>query len=718
MDELTVDVMLNAPTLFDMTKQLGDQSGKAYLIVKCDNQQYPIVYASEKYQELTQFQFEEIHRRSFRTIFVQNQQQIIATLEESVQARQLFRQDIFQVKKQGTFCSTIECFPFQQYYLILIEDITKSQLVSYIERLEQKMFLAIEQNKSFYERISSVCSEVDRMFASYSYTAVTLNIKNELVMMLSDQFEVYPKKQFVVEDKQELALFRQVMREKKVLQIEDFEAYAINGALKDYLLGRNYRSCWIVPIVKDDEAVGVMLMFYQTQRRVTAVYEHFGKRLMEIFVASYELHQQQLLIQELAYIDQATNLPNLHHFKKTLQQLKEQGEQGVIKIVKADEFSKIVELYGQGVGDTLLKQLGERIQQASTSDIFHLARFSSSSLIIFSRRDFKTARKNALFLYDLSAKPFYINDTETYITLKSGIAAFGEEVSYEGAIRFAEVALERAKKTAGTKTEFYEEHMEVARQREMQILTNLSEAIRQREIITHFQPKVMLYRERVASVEALARWHSKKLGFVSPAEFIPIAESTGLIREIDLLMLEQIVEWMQRRMYEGKRIIPVAVNISPTHFYHPDFVMDVKCLLSKYYIDPNYLIVEVTESIGLADLKRAQMILRDLHLLGIKTSVDDFGIGYSSLSYLQKFSFQELKIDRSFTWKLHECGTLAIVRAIIQLAHTLAMTVTAEGVETFEQAQLLKKLGCDLAQGYYYYKPMTIADFEQMFDQK
>lgn len=719
MNELRVDVEIEktANTLLEIMRQLGENSNKPYIIIEKEEDLFPIIASNKLYCELTQFVDEEIQRRTFQSIFVQNRwEKRIVELEQYLQECKMFTMEMLQKKKGGIFCSRIECLPFRHYYLVLIEDITTSQLDDYIKQLEQKMFLALEQKLPFTERISAICSEIDALFYPYSYTMVTLHAENELVTMLSDRFELFKQKQYTVVNKDEIAFYKKLMRQNQAVQIEDITAYAINPAIKQYVFTQHYENCWLVPLVSNDEVVGIMTLFFDVQKRDTAAYAYLGERLIEIIVTNYELNEQQLLIQQLINSDPVTNLPNRHHFKGILKVLTKQRIQGIVKIVEASEFSKIVELYGRDAGDELLKQLGERIRQNATSDIFHVARFTDSALIIFSTRDFQEVRSDLTPFAQLMTTPFQIGEIATYITLKSGFAAFNEDICWKDSMRFAEVALEKAKKTVGKNSEYYEGHMDIARQRELQIVNYLTEAIQEKEITTYFQPKIMLYRERVASVEALARWHSKELGFVSPAEFIPVAENAGLICEIDLLMLEQILQWMQHRLYVGEKIIPVAINISPVHFYHAEFVANVQRLLQKYYTDPNYLIIEVTESIGLADLKRAQRILRDLQYLGVRTSVDDFGIGYSSLSYLQKFSFQELKIDRSFTMKIHEVGTAAIIQAIIQIAHTLDMVVIAEGVETFEQAQKLKELGCDVAQGYYYYKPMPISDFEQVFD--
>lgn len=248
------------------------------------------------------------------------------------------------------------------------------------------------------------------------------------------------------------------------------------------------------------------------------------------------------------------------------------------------------------------------------------------------------------------------------------------------------------------------------------MINYLKRALQEKQLTSYFQPKFELRRGRITSMEALARWVSPELGFVSPGEFIPIAENAGLIREIELQIIEQVLQWQQQRQYEGKRIVPIAINISPDHFYHPFFIPKLKELLLRYYADPHFLIIEITENMSLFDFERAKVILMKLRLLGISTSVDDFGIGYSSLGYLQKFTFDELKIDKSFSQKVDEIATQTIVKSIIEIAHMLEMTVIAEGVETLEQSNILKSLKCDVIQGYYYSRPLPIEEASQFLD--
>lgn len=230
------------------------------------------------------------------------------------------------------------------------------------------------------------------------------------------------------------------------------------------------------------------------------------------------------------------------------------------------------------------------------------------------------------------------------------------------------------------------------------------------------QPKINFQTIEVEGFEALSRWNSSKLGFISPVKYIPIAEQTGKIKAIDLLNFKQILVWLQNRINENKKILPIALNISPDHFYDPDFLQNIRDIFYQYNVPPHYIKLEVTESIELVDFKKAKEILNQLRLMGIECSIDDFGIGFSSLSYLPQLPFSEIKIDRSFVSAMNEPGMYAIVQTIIQLAKNIQMRPVAEGIETEEQLAMLQQLGCPAGQGYYFYKPMSITEAEQLLD--
>jgi len=432
---------------------------------------------------------------------------------------------------------------------------------------------------------------------------------------------------------------------------------------------------------------------------------------------AYSYAKTQKMIWDLAYMDITTGLPNRHSFLNKVEKDKEHGQCGYIKILKPSEFHQIVELYGREAGDELLRQIAKRLNEEKDEYNEYIARFTSSSLILSSVTSQATFQNYEKRIKEIIRQPFIIGGKHIFITLKTGIAFYNDDIKIADAIRFADNALSFAANKPGTHMEIFTQERNDVLEQQMTVLNHLSQALKNKEISVHLQPKVDLRTGEIQSIEALARWISPKLGFVSPAVFIPVAESAGKVREIDVQILEIVLSWLAERKKMGKNLVRVAVNISPDHFYYVHFVQDIVNLVRKFDIDPEYIILEVTENIGLVDFQSAFTIIQELKSYGFKTSVDDFGTGFSSLSYLQRLPFTELKIDRSFINAINDAATLAIVRSIIQLALNLGMTSVAEGIENEEQVEILRALGCTVGQGYFYYKPMPIEQLDKILDE-
>jgi EAL domain-containing protein (putative c-di-GMP-specific phosphodiesterase class I) len=234
------------------------------------------------------------------------------------------------------------------------------------------------------------------------------------------------------------------------------------------------------------------------------------------------------------------------------------------------------------------------------------------------------------------------------------------------------------------------------------------------ELHVHYQPIVALRDHRLCGFEALARWRHPTRGMVPPSEFIPIAEDTGLIVQIGAWMLDTACRQMRRWLDEfpDHPDLVMNVNLSSRQIMQPDLVRTVADTLERAGLPARHLKLEITETVVLDNSETVVAVLNDLRALGVQLGLDDFGMGYSALSYLQRFPFQTLKIDRSFVNGLHESGNTEIIRAIVSLASGLAMDVTAEGVETADQLEGLRRLACEFGQGYYFYRPLEPADAE------
>lgn len=577
-----------------------------------------------------------------------------------------------------------------------------------------KMNAIVLQESPIQYKIQQICTEIDFQFNTYS-TFTYLN-QQPLQFIISQRF---PEQETPKISQQEINYHHQLMANNKRLNWSILAELSLHSKTWRFAKSELCANSYFIPIyTMSHEAIGYFIVYFEEIG--------IGERLLSVLTRKLEqciqlldkISMYERQIEMLQTTDTTTNLPSYKKFITMLNRYKNENKIGVIKIIEPGEFSKIVELYGRPVGDRLLRQVGEHLKQASVSDNSEVARFTSSALIMFSPVDFKHLVKRKTTISDEMNASFTIDDQQIHISLKVGIAPFDSRIAGHDAIRFAEYALTKAKGVHGSHTEFYTARNDATLERELFVLNHLKNAIYNEIIDIHFQPKFALHNEKIISMEALARWHSPELGFVSPAEFIPMAENAGLIKNLELQIIEKVLMWQQQRQYEGKRIVPIAVNISPEHFYHPLFIQNIQQLLHTYYADPKYLIIEVTENMGLVDSERARIIINKLRNMGVYTSIDDFGIGYSSLSYLQKFSFNELKIDRSFIMKLDELATQTIVKAIIEIAHTLEMDVIAEGVETKEQRDILKAIRCDGIQGYYYSKPLPIEEAEKCIDEE
>lgn len=603
-------------------------------------------------------------------------------------------------------------------FLLVIERSLKTQLIeSELNFVNNINAIIMQEDGCFEGKMREICSEIDYLL--HTYTTFTYLKKQEIVLIPSARFNIQGNREPRVLSEEERNYHQQLLTRRKMLEWSSLSQLAIHNETFLYAVQHHAASCRFIPVYSsNDEPIGYFVIYDVLARQGDVSDLDFYEKLSRIVKLIYkvEMHEQQ--IERLTYTDPSTNLPSYMQFLKMIKRYREERKNGVIKIIEPGEFSKIVELYGRPAGEELLKELGKRLKMVSSSENSDIARFTSSALIMYSPIEFQSIIKNKNSIIDHINEPFLIEGQLVYITLKAGIAPLEETSQCHDSIRFAESALTKSKVIHGTQTTYHLKRADQDIERELSILNHFKQAIRKNDITVYFQPKFELRRGRILSMEALARWISPELGFVSPAEFIPIAENAGLIRELELQIFEKVLKWQQQRQYEGKRSIPIAVNISPDHFYHPLFIPTLKELIQTYYADPSFIIIEITENMGLFDFERARAILYKLRALGISTSVDDFGIGYSSLSYLQKFSFNEIKIDQSFSQKIDELATQTIVKSIIQIAHMLDMIVVAEGVETLEQAIILKQLKCDVVQGYHYSRPLPIEEASNLLDEQ
>ena len=442
----------------------------------------------------------------------------------------------------------------------------------------------------------------------------------------------------------------------------------------------------------------------------------------------YENHLEDLVRQRtaklnyLAYHDALTDLPNRVLFEDRLSQalLLTQPDRQTLAIIflSLDRFKKVHDTLGHSSEGTLLKEVAERLKNCVADDGATVARFERDEFALLLPQIDGT-QKVVEIINDINGAlniPFVIDNHEIFITASLGISFFpidGEDV--QTLLKNAGAALHRTKEQGGNNYQFYTADMNAKALRRMELENNLRRALERDEFEVFYQPKINVVSRQIVGMEALVRWRHPDMGLVSPIEFIPLAEETGLILPLGEWVLRTACAQSKAWQDEGFAPLQVSVNLSPRQFKQPKLLEVITGIIRDTGIDANYLELEVTESSIMQNTDMAIETLTELKKTGVKISIDDFGTGYSSLGYLKRLPLDVLKIDRSFVQDVTgNAEDAAIVMTIISLAHNLNLKVIAEGVELEEQLKFLQLLRCDEWQGYLYSKPVSSEKFREL----
>ena len=452
------------------------------------------------------------------------------------------------------------------------------------------------------------------------------------------------------------------------------------------------------------------------------------KRTAELSKANSFLREQisernraESKVSFLAYHDPLTKLPNRVLVTDRLIQAVNGAQRNssflAVMMLTLDRLKSITDTLGMAAGDNLLRgvaeRLSQRIQEGDTVGFMGGSEFALLfTQIVSAERAVETAQQ-VLHAFDAS---FSVDGQEIYLTCSLGISLFPDDgQDAQTLVKNAGAALERAKELSGNSYQFYTSNMNAKAMKQLSIEHKLRQALGRNEFVVYFQPQLDLMSGQIVGSEALCRWKHPEMGMVSPGEFIPIAEASGLIIPLGEFVLRTAC--MQTKIWEdsGLASLRIAVNISAHQFQKPNLVQTVAQILAETGLDPKHLELELTESAVMKNPESAIATLRELKSMGLQISIDDFGTGYSSLSYLKRFPLDILKIDQSFMRDAtKDPNDAAIVRAIITLAHSLNLVVIAEGVETEEQLRFLRHLGCDEMQGFLFSRPVPADDFKKL----
>jgi diguanylate cyclase (GGDEF)-like protein len=423
-----------------------------------------------------------------------------------------------------------------------------------------------------------------------------------------------------------------------------------------------------------------------------------------------DLHQSSLFSTER---DKLTGLTNRVGFKRKML-AKMPVSEGMLVLVDIKQFRFVNDLFGFLFGDKLLKAFSKRIESVETKPQF-IARMNGNEFLLFFPQPLTLTQLTQL-KHDLQL-PFEIEQQPISIKMQLGVLSLAEHhADVSLTLRRLDLALKKAK-TLKQPIAFYDQDDDKAQYRELLIINGLPKGLKQNQLFMVFQPKLDIQSGQCQQVEALIRWQHEGLGLISPSEFIPLAEQTGMIDILSTWVLEAVVsqqaKWREKGIY-----VKVALNLSSTDLDNPNLANDVATKLAQYLVPAECIMIEITESALMVSLEQTIITLNKLRDIGVKIAIDDFGTGHSSLAYLRFLPVDEVKIDKAFLDEF-ETSTAAkqIVKTSIELAKSLGFEVTVEGVESKSVLETLHAFGVDTIQGDYFAKPATADEFEHIYPQ-
>lgn len=577
----------------------------------------------------------------------------------------------------------------------LLKGLELQKIVVSVQRLDGNLFAIIFREKSDkYPYLHFVEQHVNPVLTTDLQGCIIYQNTAATSLLLQQQVSIVGQDIFSILEKKYASEFKLLF--KKTLE---GSAFGMPKCLfKDQLLGEEPFFLRIYPTYFNGEIVGVHL-FIKEQKAFMNDYETFYY---------------------LGLVDELTGMWNRKAFKEHwlqhLNDTKNNKQQAALILIDIDRFKKFNESLGESQGDELMRMFSNRLRELSypTCSVY---RYNSDEFIfLLKEATLEKIETVANGILESLKQPFIIDGQEYFISVSIGISlspADGKDL--ETLVRKADQALFSVKEHGRSHYRYYREDMTTAFPNEALLESHLRRAIEFDELSIHLQPQIDLVTNRIDSFEALLRWNNRKFGFVSPAQFIPLAEASGLIINIGDWVIEEVCRYQKEWKELGYRPVRIAVNISPKQFRKEDFARKINDTLKKYDVDPALMEVEITES-SMTNVNETYSILSELKRLGVHVSVDDFGTGYSSLSYLKEYPIDTIKIDQSFVADIaKDKKNEAIIRAIISMSHNLGLEVVAEGIEEPFQVAFLKRYRCQKGQGYLYNKPLSVEAVIQQY---
>ncbi|QGH33361.1 EAL domain-containing protein [Gracilibacillus salitolerans] len=477
-------------------------------------------------------------------------------------------------------------------------------------------------------------------------------------------------------------------------KVQEGEAVQYETCLHNKQKDRVYIHVTVIPIIVDGHLTGVHCLAKDITEK-----KHLEDKL------NY-----------LAYHDYLTTLPNQHFFHNQLKNMIDNAESTAdfsIFFLDLDRFKTINDSLGHEYGDILLKKVAKRLQRNVPANATVFRYGGDEFIVLLENTTIEETEQVATNILKELIVSYHLDGIDIVVSPSIGISVYPSDATdAKTLIKKADNAMYHAKRIGKSNFQFYHDSMVSKIHGNVEMESLLRKAIALEEFLLVYQPQIDAVTNKVYGAEALIRWNNKELGMISPGQFIPLAEDSGLIVPIGEWVIREACQQVKQWQEEGHPLFPISVNLSIRQFYQTDLIPVVQNIIEEIGIEPEYLELEITESMAM-DADTASTVLHELKEIGVKIAIDDFGTGYSSLSYLKQFPIDHLKIDQSFIQDISDNGDDEdIVSAIITLAHNLKMATIAEGVETEAHIKFLQKHQCDVLQGYYFSKPLEPQAFK------
>jgi len=500
------------------------------------------------------------------------------------------------------------------------------------------------------------------------------------------------------------------------VSVEDVSAAV--APYKARFLSYNVTSVVLIPVVLEDDLKGILLLGSSTQLNMEKDSMSRCVDLAGRFAVALASAEREEALYRQAHFDELTGLPNRQLLKDRLEQqivqTRRDDHNGALLYLDLDRFKEINDIYGHSVGDIVLAQAAERIV-AETRDSDTVSRLGGDEFVIVmpNVESESQVRSKATRLLERLSESFSVRGDDHFVSASIGIVLFPDDGdSVETLLKNADAAMYRAKEAGRARFEFFSKKLNAESRRKIGLERDLRAAYCNNELEVYYQPQFDFSTGIISGAEALLRWQHVDEGFISPAEFVPLAEDSDLIVDIGRWVIEKTCRDLQGILKKGLHPGSVSINVSTRQLRDGRFISDVLEPLQRFGIHPGYLQLEVTETTVAQNRDKAIDLLTSLRQEGVRVAIDDFGTGYSSLSYLQQMPFDVIKIDKSFVDRIGAGDPSDnICRTIIKMAHELGKKAIAEGVEERYQVDFLKNNKCDFVQGYFYSKPLEKEDF-------